>query len=269
MLFAAERLVSAKPQAVAPESEVSGPPRAPELEPRSLVVSDEAKRLLVEEHTRSYGKPPTSEELAGLVDRWIDQEILYREGLARSLDQDDPRIRHLVAQKMAFILEQSLVLPPPTDRELEAWFSAHADKWAKPALVDFTHVFVQGDDTRADARARALLAELERGADPGGLGDMFSGGRRYRRRSVAQLAESFGREFVGGLDEQEAGAWALRRSRFGVHLVRVDRRTPADDPALADVRAEVEDDYARAKRDEGLAEAVSVLRQRWTIEGGP
>lgn len=267
MLFAAERLVS-RERPGAPPGASSEP--APEARAsRTLTVGDEVRRLLAEQHTRSYGKPPTAGELGALVEGWVDEEILYREGLARSLDEDDPRIRHLVAQKMSFILEQALVLQPPTEREVQAWFEAHAERWDKPALVDFTHVFVHGDDTRADERARALLAQLEGGAEPGGLGDTFSGGRRYRRRSIAQLADSFGRGFVDGLEAQEAGTWVLRRSRFGVHLVRIDRRTPASRPALADVRAEVEDDYARATRADKLAEAVAELRRRWTIDVGP
>ena len=260
-LFALDRVVAARPS-TAPTAEAS--PERP-LDTR-LTLSADAKRLLIEEHTRSYGRPPSDAEVKELVDRWIDEEILYREGLARGLDKDDPRIRHLVAQKMSFVLEQALVLPSPSDHDLQGWFDAHADRWARPALVDFTQVFVQGDDTSADDRARGFLAQLEKGADPGGMGDTFSGGRRYRRRSIADLTESFGAEFTQGLAEQKEGTWALRRSRFGFHVVRIDKRSPAEKPALADVRAEVEEDFKRARRSDKLAEKVAELRKGWTIE---
>ncbi len=264
LLFGVDRLASGR-RTDAPATD------APRAEPKDMriTLSADTKRLLVAEQTRSYGRPPTDAEMKAVIDRWIDEEVLYREGLARGLEKDDPRIRHLVAQKMSFVLEQTLVLPAPTDRDLQAWFDAHGDRWAKPALVDFTQVFVQGDDVQADKRARGFLAELEKGVDFGGMGDTFSGGRRYRRRAIGDLTESFGPEFTEGLAEQKEGTWALRRSRFGFHVVRVDKRTPAEKPALADVRAEVEEDFKRAKRAEQLAASVADLKKRWTIERAP
>jgi hypothetical protein len=259
-LFGAERVLRRDAPHV-PATSASPPPVS-----NRIVLGADVRRLLVEEHTRSYGRAPTDAEMETVVARWIDEEVLYREGLTRGLEKDDPRIRHLVAQKMSFVLEQALVLPPPSDAELQSWFDAHPDKWAKPALVDFTQVFVQGDDAKSDERARELLAQLEKGAEPGGMGDTFSGGRRYRRRSIADLGESFGGDFTSGLAEQKEGSWAQRRSRFGVHLVRIDRRTPPDKPLLSDVRAEVEDDQKRAKRSEKLSEAIAELRKRWSIE---
>ena len=263
LLFAAERVVSGR-EASAPAS----PAHAATKDTRITLGAD-ARRLLVEEQTRAYGRPPTDAEMKEVIARWVDEEVLYREGLARKLDEDDPRIRHLVAQKMSFVLEQTLVLPAPTESDLQAWFDAHADRWAKPELLDFTHVFVQGDDTKADERARGFLAQLEKGAEPGGMGDTFSGGRRYRRRNIGDLAESFGGDFTRGLAEQKEGTWALRRSRFGFHVVRIDKKSPAERPALADVRADVEEDLKRAKRAEKLTEALGELRKRWTIEVRP
>lgn len=265
LLFAADRLVAGPRASNAPAT----PSASAEAPDTRITLSADARRLLVEEQTRSYGRAPTEAEMLAVIGRWVDEEVLYREGLARGLEKDDPRIRHLVAQKMSFVLEQTLVLPPPTDRDLQAWFDGHADRWARPALVDFTQVFVQGDDTKADERARSLLAQLEKGAEPGGMGDTFSGGRRYRRRSIVDLAEAFGGDFTQGLAEQKEGAWALRRSRFGFHVVRIDKRSPAERPTLADVRAEVEEDFKRAQRAEKLTEAVGNLRKRWTITTTP
>lgn len=263
MLFAVDRFVASRSNE--PSRHGSPSERTSAAEKR-ITLSAETRRLLVEEQTRSLGRPPTDAEMKAVIERWIDEEVLYREGLARGLEKDDPPIHHLVAQKMSFLLEQALILPSPTDRDLQTWFDAHADRWAKPALVDFTQVFVQGDDTKADERAHALLGQLEKGADPGGMGDTFSGGRRYRRRNIADLAESFGADFTQGLAEQKEGTWALRRSRFGFHAVRIDKRTPAEKPALSDVRAEVEEDFKRAKRNEKLAEAIAALRKAWTVE---
>jgi hypothetical protein len=238
--------------------------------PAPIVLRAETRRMLADEYGRSYGRPPTDKEMQEVIDRWLDEEVLYREGLARGLERDDPRIRHLIAQKMSFVLEQAIVLPAQFEEsELQAWFDAHSDNWAKPALIDFTQVFVNGLDTKAEEQARTFLTQLEKGADPNGMGDVFSGGRRYRRRNVADLAESFGGDFTKDLAGQKEGSWALRRSRFGFHLVRIDRRSAAERPTLADVRAEVEEDLRRTRRAEKLAAEVATLRKRWPVEAAP
>lgn len=239
-------------------------PRAARI---TLDASDRAS--LVEGWTSAHGHPPSRAESDDMISRWIDDELLYREGLARGLERDDPRVRERIATKMRLILRSQIIVPEPTDAELRAWFAAHADRWAKAELLDFTQVFVQGDDEPARARARELLAQLTAGADPSGLGDPFSGGRRYRRRKIEDLASSFGDEFVAHLSEQAEATWVQRRSRFGLHLVRVDRHSSAQGPDFASVEAEVRDGWTTARREQALAEATAKLRARWEIVTAP
>jgi peptidyl-prolyl cis-trans isomerase C len=234
-----------------------------------ITLGADVRASLVEGWTSAHGHPPTRAESDELIGRWIDEELLYREGLARGLERDDPRVRERIATKMGLVLRSQIIVPEPTDAELRAWFEAHAERWARAELLDFTQVFVEGDDEPARARARELLAQLSAGADPNGLGDPFSGGRRYRRRKIEDLASAFGDEFVAHLSEQAEATWVQRRSRSGLHLVRVDRRTSAQGPDFASVEAEVRDEWSTARRAQGVAEAMQKLRARWEIVTEP
>lgn len=266
-LFGVERMV--RPHR---SSEARGPePAASASSPASsrIVLTAEARKTLIDEFARAYGHPPSPAETEDLLRRWIDEEILYREGLARGFERDDPRVRQRVAQKMSFVIESAVVVPEPTNAELEAWFSAHSATWATSELIDFTQVFVEGNSTASNERASALLAQLKAGAEPANLGDTFPGGRRYRRRKAEDLGESFGPDFAKGIATQKENVWELRLSRFGHHLVRVDRRTPADAPAFATVRDEVKLDWEKAKRASLNAASFAELRKRWTVEQPP
>ncbi|MEO5728290.1 MAG: peptidylprolyl isomerase [Byssovorax sp.] len=245
--------------------------RGPAADPRiaRITLGADVRQSLVEGWTSAHGHPPSRAESDELIGGWIDDEVLYREGLARGLERDDPRVRERIATKMGMVLRAQIIVPESTDAELRAWFEAHAERWAKEELIDFTQVFVQGDDAPAQVRARELLAQLTAGADPNGLGDSFSGGRRYRRRKIDDLASSFGDEFVAHLSEQAPGTWVQRRSRSGLHLVRVDRRTSAQGPDFASVMAEVREDWRTARRGQGVDEAMAKLRARWEIVKEP
>lgn len=234
----------------------------------TIVVPPDLRQTLAEDFELSENRAPMDKELDEAVKRWIDQEVLYREGLARGLDRDDPRVRQRIAQNMARILEREIVLPPPSDEELRAFFLAHQSRWAKSELIDLTNVFVQDEDG-GSARAGQLLAQLQSGASPNGLGDTFSGGRRYRQRTLEDLASTFGPEAARGLAEQKEGTWAVRRSHHGWHVIRVDARRPAEAPDFEAVREEVRLAYDEKRRADALAAAVAELRKRWRAPGAP
>jgi hypothetical protein len=261
VLFGIERGVrrgdAAPPGARAVETPAAGDAR--------VVVDAEVRSGLVEQWTSSHGRAPTDAELEELVTRWIDDELLYREGLARGLDRADPRVRERIAFKMAHVVKARVVVPEPSEADLRAWFEQHAERWAKTDLYDFVHVFVKGDDEAARARAAELLAKLSAGSDGSGLGDPFSGGRRYRRRKLDDLAKAFGDEFVKGMAEQPEGSWALRRSRHGMHLVRIERKTAASAPELSAVLPDVRRDWEAARRQAGFEEEMRAIRARWDV----
>ena len=233
---------------------------------RSIEVGAEVRTTLRDGLARAAGgAPPSQAELDAAVARWVDEEVLYREGLARGLERDDPTVRKRIAVKMAVLLTQEVVVPPPPEAELRAWFDARRETWARPERIDFTHVFVAGTGGDDERRASALLADLQGGAAPEPLGDTFSGGQRYRGRKLADLAESFGADFARELDRQPVGRWQLRRSRHGLHLVRLDRVEPGRAADFASARLDVEKEWIDARRAAQLAERVRALRAKYQV----
>ncbi|HUQ02937.1 MAG TPA: peptidyl-prolyl cis-trans isomerase [Kofleriaceae bacterium] len=234
-------------------------PRAP------IVVDARAQAQIVERAERRLGHAPATDELAAETERWIDEEILYREALARGLDRDDPVIHERIASRMSFVLEQGVVVRDPDEGELRRYFDEHRDQWTVPQRVDFTHVFVAGDDAAARARIDALAAELAAGAPPERLGDRFTGGHRYRGRRVADLALAFGDTFAAGLDAQPPGVWERRPSRYGWHLVRVDHTEAARSADFAAARLDVRKAWIEAHRARETNAALARMRAGWEV----
>jgi hypothetical protein len=231
-----------------------------------IVIDADARTQIAAQAERRLGRAASDAELANETDSWIDQEILYREALARGLEKNDPVIHQRVAQQMSYVLAQAIVIPEPTDAELRAWFDQHRDTWAVAEHVDFTHVFFTGIDAAATARATDAEAELARGTPPERLGDRFTGGHRYRGRRIADLALAFGDAFVTGLATQPVGTWVRRTSKHGVHLVRVDRVDAARGPEFTAARLDVRKEWMEARRAAEVTAAMAKLRASWTIE---
>lgn len=249
------------------EVRASGPEGAIE---RHLVVEPETIARLVTAFEQREGRAPSEAERREAVARWVDQELLFREAVARKLDRGDERVRQLLADKMRALLEREALGAPPTEAEVRAAFDADPARWAKEEAFDFIHVFVHGDGPDSEARATSLRRELEGGADPARLGDLFQGGRRYRRRSLSELSATFGPEFTRGLASQPVGSWASRRSRFGFHVVRVEGHSRAEAPSFEEVRETIAAELGAARREADFDERLKELRARWTvIEGRP
>jgi len=74
--------------------------RPPAAEP---IVAAAQVQALREGFARDHGRPPTDAEAAALVARAVDEELLYREALARGLDRGDRSIRWRLAETMDFL----------------------------------------------------------------------------------------------------------------------------------------------------------------------
>jgi PPIC-type PPIASE domain len=240
------------------------PIAAPARTPGPIVVDAEVTQRMTAVAQRRLGRAPTPQEVDAEIQRYIDEEILFREALARGLERDDPMIHERIASRMSYVLAEAAVIPEPTDAQLRAWFDAHADRYNAPERIDFTHVFIaNADDTQ---RIDALAAQLAAGAAPETLGDTFSGGRKYRGRKLADLTESFGAAFALDLDQQAPDTWVRRRSRHGLHLVRVDKVEAARSADFESAKLELRREWTEDQRRIASEAALKQLRAHWQIE---
>ncbi len=68
------------------------------------------------------GREPNEDELYALRRVWLDNEVLYREGLALQVDKGDTAIRERVIFKALSVVDAGLKLPPFDDKLLREWF---------------------------------------------------------------------------------------------------------------------------------------------------
>jgi hypothetical protein len=93
----------------------------------------------------------------------------------------------------------------------------------------------------------------------------------YLQRSEAQLVALYGQEVAHKLFMLSAGSWHQLRSNRGVHLVRIDARTQANEPGLAAVREQLIVDYRTAATQRVIATEIARLQAQWPLqrEGAP
>ena len=239
--------------------------------PDRIVIAEDQVANLAQTFGRVWMRPPTVEELDGLVAEYIREEVLYREAVALGLDQNDLIVRRRMRQKMEFLNEDLSGEQEPTEEELQALLDAKPETFEVQAETSFEQVFVnrEGDDL-ADARARALLERLLSAPDlaaGGGLGDPTLLPESLERATPREVTATFGSEFSDELTSAPLGQWGgPLASSFGLHLVRISERTPARIPALAEVRERVAREWAAERRTEANERFYQALRDRYEVE---
>jgi peptidyl-prolyl cis-trans isomerase C len=237
--------------------------------PERIVVSASYLEGLRREQIQRNGRPPTPDEERGLVDRFIDDEVLYRQAISLGLDRGDLIVRRRLVQKMEFVLRGASAEKEPSTAELQAFLDAHAERYGGKRAVSFHHVFLSRDrrgEGTHDEAVRALAA-LRGGADPGAVGDPFLQGASWKGRTEPEVAAIFGEAFAKAVIGLAPGTWSEPvPSSYGEHLVRVDERVEPSAPALTAVLARVHEDWLAAKREDDDRAALRRLRDRYVID---
>lgn len=223
---------------------------------------------------RTWQRPPTPEELRGLIDTRVREEILYREALAMGLDKEDTVVRRRLVQKLEFLSEDVATMVEPNEENLERYFLDHAEHYREPVRLSFAHVYFSADrhgqQTGALAK-RALQLLTANGGAPAeggrGLGDhLFAIEYDYVDQGVPEVARTFGKDFADEIAQLPTSRWqGPVLSGFGLHLVYINDRVHGRMPALSDVRDAVLRDYEQARREEASQGFYARLKQRYEI----
>jgi hypothetical protein len=235
---------------------------------RRIVVSVAQVDDLARQYQATWMRPPTSQELSGLVEAYVHDEILYREGRALGLDRDDPIIKRRVRQKLEVMSEEIVAATSPSDADLSAYMSAHPAAFRRPAIVSYEQILLaaDGSDAAMDRRLAAARSALARGVDPATLGQATLLPRREDKVALDLVARTFGEQFAAQLGTLAIGQWVGPVvSGFGVHLVRINQRTPAALPQLEAVRAGVAREWEADRRKRALADDYGRLREKYVV----
>jgi peptidyl-prolyl cis-trans isomerase C len=209
-------------------------------EMRRVVITDSDIAQLRMGWLRTWQREPTQAEMSGLLEKFLREEVFYREAVLRGYDQNDAVVRRALAQKMEFLAETQVTQQQPTEDEIEAYYTLRRERYRVPAKISFGQIFFNADKRGQSALsdARKLLVELQgRELSPGEAsvqGDQSMLRTQYVNLTEQQVRSQFGEEFASSVISFEPGKWmGPVRSGYGYHLVYLSDR---DDGELPDWR---------------------------------
>jgi len=237
--------------------------------PDKIVVSASRIANLGDGFSRIWRRPPSEQELQGLIEDYIRDEVFYREGRAAGLDRDDVIVRRRVRQKMEFLAED--MSAEPSDEQLAAYLASHPERFRAEDQITFQQVFLsaarRANTMERDSKQVAnVLARADAAADVTTLGDPFLLGEEFRGVSPSRATSTFGEDFAVQVFAMETGRWqGPISSGFGQHFVFIRERISGGVQALDAVRPAVRREWANARRLEAEQKLYASLLDHYEI----
>jgi hypothetical protein len=238
--------------------------------PEKIVVSASRVVNLGDGFARTWRRLPNEQELQGLIEDYIRDEVFYREGRAAGLDRDDVIIRRRVRQKMEFLADDMSV-PEPNDEQLAAYLASNPERFRAEDQLTFHQVFLsatrRANTIDSDSKQIAsILARADGAVDATVLGDPFLLGEEFRNVSPTKVTSIFGESFAKQISVMEKGRWqGPISSGFGQHFVFISEWVSGNLPPLDAVRPIVHREWANARRLEAEQKLYGSLRSRYEI----
>jgi hypothetical protein len=240
-----------------------------------IVVTQAVIENLATGFTRTWQRPPTEDELQGLLRDYIREEAAYREALSLGLDRDDMIVRRRLRQKLEFVSDDLATRIEPSDAQLQSFLQANREVFQTEPLFSFRHIYfnpqAHGENLHRDA-ARTIDHLQHPGLQNPNIdtGDPFLLQQNFDNVSLAELKNTFGDQFASAISSLPVGSWqGPIDSGYGAHLVYVTKHTDSRLPALSQAREQVRREYLDAKRREATDKFYKALLSRYSIRIEP
>lgn len=227
---------------------------------RVIVIDEAVDKEALKVFKEARGREPNQDELYALRRVWLDNEVLYREGLALEMDKGDKAIKDRVIFKALSMINAGLKRPPVDDTVLRSWFEQNRVKYDEPARYDFSEAVLDGD--ASESAATSFAAALNAGSP----GDAKAGLRLFKARPHPNIVQSYGPEFSQVLQALPLGEWRALRHGDGWRVMRLEGVAAAKPAAFEALRGVVLQDWTDAVMAEQRSAAVRVLAKKYTVK---
>jgi peptidyl-prolyl cis-trans isomerase C len=262
-----------------PEPSIPPPPTFGEVRVNGVEITPEAIAQEIQHHPAPDAETAWIEAETALAVLELLLQEARRLGLEPDPETDEAgRIEAEDDALVRMLLEETVEPEQAGEVECRRFYESNLDRFRTPDLFEASHILIEpegnGDDSWAAAESRAREIARQIGDDP----DAFAAAARsFSSCATAQQGGSLGQIRRGELvTSVQKGIEALGdamtarepvRSRFGWHVLRLQRRTPGREIPFEMVREKIADMLEARSWSVVAAGYVAALAARGAVEG--
>jgi hypothetical protein len=226
-----------------------------------ITVNSQTRDYLVKLQEELELKTLSEPEIEQVVDRYIEEEMLYREAYRLGLDKNDSRMRRSLLRKIRSLYVTQI--PEPTQKDLREYFDKNPDQFLQPTTYSLEQVFFQDSSTVPVD----IIQKLNQGANPAKFGDTGVVHRNIIKNATSKmLAQYLGANPAKAIIEVKDHRWfGPITSRYGTHIFRISELTPAFQWEYDDVVNNLADLWRTAKLPEIMDRELKQIAQNYEV----
>lgn len=212
-----------------------------------------------------------------LAVRELLQQEALRIGVSADPMQDDEGRRETDDEaRVRRLVEQEVTTPEPDESTCRRYYEQNSTRFRSPDLFEVSHILIgvgaEADEAHASSLARQIIERLR--AEPSTFADLA---KTYSVCPSREMGGNLGQigpgqttpEFERALTSMHAGVVHDEpvRSRYGYHVVRVERRIDGVNMPFELVKDRISAYLAERVRRTAIRQYISLLAGRASIEG--
>lgn len=243
-------------------------PVTPSKEDRKIVVDDADVVQLIASWRGTWNRMPTKEELTGILQNHVREEVLYEEALKQGLDKTNAAVKRALITQMDMLAEGQGEETKITDEDILAYYNLRKDQFFSPARLSFKQIYFRQE---GDSES---LSELRETWNKNGSGfeQVRSAGAAtmlppfMQARTPKQIDREFGEGFSDKIEGMQPGLWqGPVASTFGWHLIYPDTLIPSAPLPVSAVQSDIYEQLQYEEKNAAKEQFYTELIQQYDI----
>lgn len=247
-------------------------PKLPATEDRKVIVGDAEFTFLLAQWEKTWQRPPTLQELEGIVESYVRDEIMYQEAINEGLDEENGMVRRALISQMDLLGASQGSEEKPSKADVEAYYSLRQEKFLQPDQVSFYQIYFSqsSQDPLSEEKAKSLTQDLNvNSVDPEsakGKGVVTMLPFETGLSDLSRIDNTFGQGFGETLNALPVEQWSGPvESSFGWHAIFISEKASGGPIPLDQIYDEVLRELEYEEKEAATEQFYTDLLQRYEV----
>lgn len=221
----------------------------------------------VDKYTQLNGYAPSSATIQAFRESWVQEELLFREGLALGLVENDPVIRRRIVEKVQLLFSDTGASEVVERQELIDFYHQYSHRYIRPETFSFTLYSIHPTQIPPDFSRQqylpVILAALKNGANPENIGLETS---RYDSLTEEAVSVQLDDSVMRVLRQLSAeNVWQMVYGDDTYGLIHLDHYQPEQQAKFEEVEQRVVVDFKNAQRKLAIETKIEHLEKKYSV----
>lgn len=243
-------------------------PKMPSTEDRRIVIGNADLAHVLASWTRTWQRPPTKEELKGVLQKYVMDEVVYQEALNQNMDDNNAAVKRSLIMQMDMLAASQGGGSEISEDDISAYYSLRKDQFQKLPTFSFSQVYFK--QNREEKSVRAAIDQLNLNktipSEVKNVGDPLMLASDYSLQSTQQIDNTLGAGFSDQLNDLPLDQWSGPiKSSYGWHAIYLSEQKPASALPLEKVRNEIVREMEYEGKEAAREQFYTELLQQYEI----